>query len=111
MNRFDSALLSQISTYLLEPEYELPRFHRTAFPVEPGDTLTASVSNLNETGQVLATRALLAWTEATGIHFRLVESDDVDINFSDDHFRTNAIGEKQGRCHHIGHRLHPGARL
>ena len=97
MNRFDPDLLDRISTYLLEPEYELPRFHRTAFPVEPGDTLTANVSNLNETGQMLATRALMAWTEATGIRFELVESDDAHISFSDEAFRAWAsVGSMDG---------------
>ena len=82
---------------MLAPEGYPERLHQISSnsisDIEPGGTLTANVSNLNETGQVLATRALLAWTEATGIHFRLVESVDVDINFSDDHFRANAAVE------------------
>ena len=97
MNRFDSDLLDHISTYLIEPEYSLPRFHRLAFPVTTGGALTANINDFNETGQVLATRALMAWTEVTGIHFELVESDDADLTFSDDHFRPNAsVRSKDG---------------
>ena len=97
MNRFDSDLLDQISTYLIEPEYRQPKHHRKTFPVTAGGTLTANVTSLNETGQMLATRALMAWTEATGIRFELVESDEVDIDFSDNHFRANAsVRSKDG---------------
>ena len=84
MNRFDSDLLDQISTYLIEPGYQRPEFHRIAFPVEPGDTLTANITALSDTGKALAQRALTAWTEVTGIHFSLVSSDDAHIRFSED---------------------------
>ena len=84
MNRFDSDLLNQLSTYLIEPGYQRPVFHRLAFPVEPGDTLTADITALSDTGKSFAQRALLAWTEVTGIHFRFVGGDDAHITFDDD---------------------------
>ena len=83
MNRFDSDLLNQLAEFMLAPEGYPERLHRLAFPVAPGGTLTANVSTLNETGQLLAIRALMAWTQATGIRFELLESDDADIEFSD----------------------------
>ena len=83
MNRFNSDLLSQISLFLIEPSYQRPEFHRIAFPVEPGDTMTADITALSDTGKVLAQRALMAWTEVTGIHFQLVNGDDAHINFTE----------------------------
>lgn len=80
MNRFDPDLLDQLVEFMLPPE-EYP--HRLKFPVTPGGTLTANVSALSETGQALAVRALLAWTEATGTRFEPVDSDDAHILFSD----------------------------
>ena len=82
---------------MLAPEGYPEDLHRLKFPISTSGTLTANVSDFNETGQMLATRALMSWTEATGIHFELVESDDADISFSDDHFRTHAaVGYKDG---------------
>ena len=83
MNRFDSDLLNQLADFLLAPDGYPDDLHRLAFPVAPGGTLTANVSTLSETGQLLAIRALMAWTEVTGIRFELLESDDADIEFSD----------------------------
>ena len=97
MNRFDSDLLDQIAGFMLAPEGYPERLHRLKFPGTTGGALTANINDFNETGQVLATRALMAWTEATGIHFELVESDDADLTFSDDHFRPNAsVRSKDG---------------
>ena len=97
MNRFDPDLLDRISTYLIEPEYSLREGHRIKFQIAPGSTLTANVTGMNERGQVLAQRALVAWTEATGIYFKLVESDDADISFSDNTTRAYAsIAYKDG---------------
>ena len=83
MNHFDSDLLNQLANFMLAPEGYPDDSHRLAFPVAPGGTLTANVSTLSETGQLLAIRALMAWTEVTGIRFELLESDDADIEFSD----------------------------
>ena len=90
MNRFDSDLLSQISTYLIEPGFTSPDFHRLAFPVEPGGTLTANISALSEVGKVLAQRALMAWTEATGIHFQFISEDGAHLVFVEDRAGANA---------------------
>ena len=73
VNRFASDLLSRIFLYLIEPVYERPIFHRKAFRVSAGGTLAANVSDLNDTGQMLAQRALMAWTEATGIRFHKIQ--------------------------------------
>ena len=89
MNRFDSDLLSRISLYLIEPEHSHPELHRYAFPVEPGDTLTANITALSDTGKVLAQRALIAWSEATGIHFRFVGGDDAHLVFVEDRAGAN----------------------
>ena len=81
MNRFDSDLLNQLSTYLIEPGFSSPDFHRLAFPVAPGGTLTANITALSDTGKVLAQRALMAWTEATGIHFQFISEDGAHLVF------------------------------
>ena len=97
MNRFDHDLLDQIANYMLAPEGYPEDLQRIAFPVAPEDTLTANVSALSETGQHLAERALSAWTQATGIRFDLVESDDADIEFSDERATPLAgVGYKDG---------------
>ena len=97
MNRFDSDLLDQLAKYLIEPDGFPERLHRLAFPVVPGGTLTANVSTLSETGQLLAIRALMVWTEATDIRFELVESGDADIEFSDARATALAgVGHKNG---------------
>ena len=94
MNRLDHDLLSRISVNLIAPEYRLPEFHRYAFPVEPGGALTAYVSTLSETGQAMATRALDAWTEMTGIRFELVDSENAHIRIYD---TRSAFSTKSGR--------------
>ena len=97
MNHFDSDLLDQITGFMLAPEGYPERLHRLSFPVTAGGMLTANVTALSETGQMLAARALMAWTEATGIHFELVESDDADIDFSDARATPlAAVGNKNG---------------
>ena len=90
MNRFDPDLLSRISLYLIEPEHSPPDIHRYAFPVEPGDTLTTNISALSDVGKVLAQRALMAWTEATGIHFQFVSEDDAHLVFVESRAGANA---------------------
>ena len=96
MNRFDSDLLSRISLYLIEPDYQRPQFHRIAFPAGPGDTLTANVSTLSETGQLMAQRALMAWTEVTGIRFELVDSEDAHIRIYDTRTAFSSKSVKDG---------------
>ena len=83
MNRFDHDLLDQLVEFMLAPEGYPEDLHRLKFPVTTGGTLTVNISALSETGQALASRALMAWTEATGIRFEPVDSDDALIIFSD----------------------------
>ena len=56
---------------------------RRSFDVAPGGFLTANVTALTAEGQKLAGWALEAWTNVTGIEFRLVDSD-ANITFDDD---------------------------
>ncbi len=56
---------------------------RQSLDVTPGDTLTADITALTTEGQLLARGALEAWTNVTGIKFRLVARD-ADITFDDD---------------------------
>ena len=97
MNRFDSDLLDQIVEFMLAPEGYPEDLHRIKFPVTAGGTLTANISALSETGQMLAARALTAWTQATGIRFEPVDSDDAQIMFSDTGSRPESgYGYKNG---------------
>ena len=90
MNRFDSDLLDQLTEFMLAPEGYPERLHRLKFPISTGDSLTVNISALSETGQILAQRALMAWTEATGIRFEPVDSDDAQIMFSDTGLRPES---------------------
>ena len=56
---------------------------RRSFDVAPGSALTANITALTAEGQQLARWALEAWTNVTGIEFRLVDSN-ADITFDDD---------------------------
>ena len=56
---------------------------RRSFDVAPGGFLTANVTALTAEGQQLAGWALEAWTNVTGIEFRLVASG-ADITFDDE---------------------------
>ena len=81
-------------------DYEIPFFENTlpigtydeiadhltgpyAFSVGPEGMLTANVTALTDEGQRLARWALEAWTNVTGIEFRLVDDDNADITFDD----------------------------
>ena len=90
MNHFDSHLLDQLVEFMLAPEGYPERLHRLKFPISTGDSLTVNISALSETGQILAQRALMAWTEATGIRFEPVDSDDAQIMFSDTGLRPES---------------------
>ena len=90
MNHLDPDLLSRLSLYLIEPDHAPERLHRIAFPVSPGGVLTANITSLTDVGQVLAQRALMAWSEVTGIHFEIVTNDDAHITFVDDRPGANA---------------------
>ena len=75
---------------MLAPEGYPERLHRLKFPISTGGSLTVNISALSETGQMLAQRALMAWTEITGIRFEPVDSDDALIIFSDTGLRPES---------------------
>ena len=56
---------------------------RSAFDVGPGDRLDVDISALTAEGGQLARWALEAWTNVTGIRFRVTRSDDAHITFDD----------------------------
>ena len=67
-----------IAAYLTEGFWD---GRRVAFDVGPGGVLTADITALAEENQQLASWALEAWTNVTGIRFELVEDGDADITF------------------------------
>ena len=72
--------LDQLADYLADPE----GVGRIKYDIAVGDTLTANITALTTKGQHLASRALEAWSNVTGIHFELVEHADANIIFDDD---------------------------
>ena len=72
--------LDQLADYLADPE----GVGRIKYDIAVGDTLTANITALTTEGQHLASRALEAWSNVTGIHFELVEHADANIIFDDD---------------------------
>ena len=98
MNHLDTDLLDQLADYMLAPDGEPEHLHRIAFSVTPDGTLTADISALSEIGQLLARRAMTAWTEVIGIRFKLVESNDAHITFTDVHDNARAtVSSKDGK--------------
>ena len=97
MNHFNSDLLTQLAEYLVAADYMPEIYHRYAYDVGIGGTLTANITGLNEVGKVLATRALMAWTEVTGIHFEIVTHEDAHITFVDHRESASArVGSSNG---------------
>ena len=72
--------LDQLADYLADPV----GVGRIKYDVTAGATLTANITALTTEGQHLASRALEAWSNVTGIHFELVEHADANIIFDDD---------------------------
>ena len=66
--------------------------YRYAFDVGPGGVLTADITDLSEENQQLASWALQAWTNVTGIRFELVEEGDADITFYRQEDGTSSAG-------------------
>ena len=75
--------LYQIADYLTDGYNKWLNQFRHAFDVAAGGTLTANITALNADGQQLATWALEAWTNVTGIQFEFVTHSDADITFDD----------------------------
>lgn len=72
----------QIANQLTEGYWESVNLSRRAFDVDPGETLTVNLNGLTSAGRTLATKALEAWTNVTGINFQSV-SGRAQITFDD----------------------------
>ena len=77
-------MLNNIVDYLTDGYWQQQGGARRKFNVQPGGTLTANITALTEEGQQLATLALEAWSDLTGINFQLVTDADAHITFDDD---------------------------
>ena len=69
--------------YLTDGYWQQQGEARRIFNVQPGGTLTANITALTPEGQQLASWALEAWTNITGINFEYVTHDDANIIFDD----------------------------
>ena len=78
------ATYDEIADQLTDGYWEWSDRSRRSFDVEPGGTLDVNISALTAEGQQLARWALEAWTNVTGINFRITDSTDVHITFDDD---------------------------
>ncbi len=77
-------MLNNIVDYLIDGYWQQQGGERRKFNVQPGGTLTANITALTQEGQQLATWALEAWSDVTGINFQLVTDADAHITFIDD---------------------------
>ncbi len=82
----------EIAAYLVSGYWEGNRY---AFDVGPGGVLTADVTALTEENRKLASWALEAWTNVTGIRFELIDDGDADITYFKRWFR---YGWLRGYC-------------
>ena len=73
----------ELADYLTDGWWEDNGSTRHSADVETGGVLTANITALNEDGQQLARWALEAWTNVTGIEFKLVEEDSAFLTFAD----------------------------
>ena len=78
------ATYDEIADQLTDGYWEWSDRSRRSFDVEPGGTLDVNISALTAEGQQLARWALEAWTNVTGINFRITDSTDVHITFDDE---------------------------
>ena len=92
------ATYDEIADQLTDGYWEWSDRSRRSFDVEPGGTLDVNISALTAEGQQLARWALEAWTNVTGINFRITDSTDVHITFDDDEARgLGADDDQRGR--------------
>jgi len=76
--------MPQIADQLTDGYWESRGSSRRAFDVVPGEALTVDLSGLTADGRRLATAALQAWTDVTGIRFNANPgAGEVDIRFDD----------------------------
>ena len=73
----------ELADYLTDGWWEDNGSTRHSADVETGGVLTVNITALNEDGQQLARWALEAWTNVTGIEFKLVEEDSAFLTFDD----------------------------
>ena len=73
----------ELADYLTDGWWEDNGSTRHSADVETGGVLTVNITALNEDGQRLARWALEAWTNVTGIEFKLVEEDSAFLTFDD----------------------------
>ena len=78
------ATYDEIADQLTDGYWEWSGRSRRSYDVEPGGTLDVNISALTAEGQQLARWALEAWTNVTGINFRITDGTDVHITFDDD---------------------------
>ncbi len=76
-------MLNNIVDYLTDGYWQQQGGARRTFNVQPDGTLTANITALTQEGQQLATWALEAWANVTGINFQLVSHTDAQITFDD----------------------------
>lgn len=132
---FPTYTIAQIAQQLTDGYWERDGASRHAFDVRPGQTLDVNISGLTLDGQRLATAALQAWSDVSGIRFNtragaatadiVIDDRDsgaystyqasggvtirADINISTDWLRDNGTGyasySYQTYIHEIGHAL------
>lgn len=73
----------EIAEQLTDGFWDFNGQDRRAFNVAPGGTLTVDINDLTSEGRFLATTALAAWSEVSGINFSFI-SGSADIEFDDD---------------------------
>ena len=83
-NTLPEGTYDEIADYLTDGYGEWDRGGRNAFPVAPGDTLSANITALTEAGQQLARWALESWTYVSGIRFEFVDNEDAGLIFDDE---------------------------
>ena len=87
-------MLINIVDYLTDGFWLQQGESRRKFDVQPGGTLTANIAALTLEGQQLATWALEAWSDVTGINFSFITTADADITFDDNEpgaFSTSSV--------------------
>ena len=80
--------------YLTDGYWQQQGDTRRKFDVQLGGTLTANITALTQEGQQLATWALEAWSDVSGINFSFITTADADITFDDNEpgaFSTSSV--------------------